>query len=81
MPDHPHTIDRRDEATGENLFERIAGVSNYTVALETYRAAVERCLTQKSRAQPGAGHGAERGSWNQHRVNACVASSRVASKP
>ena len=27
MPDHPHTIDRWDEATGENLIERIAGVS------------------------------------------------------
>ncbi len=28
MADHPHTIDRWDEATGENLIERIAGVSD-----------------------------------------------------
>ena len=35
MKDHPHTIDRWDEATGENLIERIAGVSDYLVALET----------------------------------------------
>ena len=42
MADHPHTIDRWDEATGENLIERIAGVSDYLVALETYRAAVRR---------------------------------------
>ena len=38
MADHPHTIDRWDEATGESLIERIAGVSDYLVALETYRA-------------------------------------------
>ena len=35
MADHPHTIDRWDEATGENLIEQIAGVSDYLVALET----------------------------------------------
>ena len=28
-------VDRWDEATGENLIERIAGVSDYLVALET----------------------------------------------
>ena len=28
MADHPHTIDRWDDATGENLIERIAGVSD-----------------------------------------------------
>jgi hypothetical protein len=39
---HQYTIDRWDEATGENLIERIAGVSDYLVALETYRAAVKR---------------------------------------
>ena len=26
MPDHPHTIDRWDDATGENLIEQIAAV-------------------------------------------------------
>ena len=36
LPITPHTIDRWDEATGQNLIERIA-----LVAVETYRAAVE----------------------------------------
>ena len=39
MPDHPHTIDRWDDVTGENLVEQIAAVGDYLVALETYRAA------------------------------------------
>ena len=47
MADHPHTIDRWDDATGENLIERIAGVGDYLVALETYRAAVRRWPTAK----------------------------------
>ena len=42
MADHPHTIDRWDDATGENLIEQIAGVGDYLVALATYRAAVKR---------------------------------------
>ena len=42
MADHPHTIDRWDDATGENLVEQIAAVGDYLVALETYRAAVKR---------------------------------------
>ena len=42
MADYTHTIDRWDEATGENLIERIAAVSDYQVALETYHAAVRR---------------------------------------
>ena len=29
MPDHPHTIDRWDDATGENLVEQIAAVGDY----------------------------------------------------
>jgi hypothetical protein len=37
MADYTHTIDRWDEATGETLIERIAGVSDYLVALETSR--------------------------------------------
>ena len=55
MPDYTHTIDRWDEATGENLIERIAGVSDYLVALETYRAAVRRWpgakITLRNRAR------------------------------
>jgi hypothetical protein len=42
MVDHPHTIDRRDDATGENLIEEIAAVGDYTFALATYQAAVKR---------------------------------------
>jgi hypothetical protein len=42
MPDHPHTIDRWDDATGENVIEQIAGVGDYLVALQTYLAAVRR---------------------------------------
>jgi hypothetical protein len=42
MANHPHTIDRWDDATSENLIEQIAAVGDYRVALETYRAAVKR---------------------------------------
>ncbi len=41
MADHPHTIDRGDDETGEDLIEQIAAVSDYEVALATYRAAVK----------------------------------------
>ena len=55
MADYTHTIDRWDEATGENLIERIAGVSDYLVALETYPAAVRRWpgakITLRNRAR------------------------------
>jgi hypothetical protein len=55
MADYTHTIDRWDEATGENLIERIAGVSDYQVAVETYRAAVGRWpgakITLRNRAR------------------------------
>ena len=37
-----HSIDRWDDATGENLVEQIAAVGDYLLALETYRAAVKR---------------------------------------
>ena len=57
LANHPHTIDRWDEATGENLIERIAGVSDYLVALETYHAAVKRWpgakITLRNRARAG----------------------------
>ena len=36
------TIDRWDDATGENLIEQIAAVGDYLVAQETYREAVKR---------------------------------------
>ena len=55
MPDHPHTIDRWDDATGENLVEEIAAVSDYMVALATYQAAVKRWpkdkITLRNRAR------------------------------
>jgi hypothetical protein len=55
MTDYAHTIDRWDEATGETLIERIAGVSDYQVALETYRTAVKRWpgakITLRNRAR------------------------------
>ena len=55
MADHPHTIDRWDDATGENLIEQIAGVGDYLVALATYRAAVQRWpnakITLRNRAR------------------------------
>ena len=55
MADHPHTIDRWDDATGENLIEQIAAVGDYLVALETYRAAVRRWpkdkITLRNRAR------------------------------
>ena len=55
MADYTHTIDRWDEATGENLIERIAGVSDFLIALETYHAAVKRWpgakITLRNRAR------------------------------
>jgi hypothetical protein len=55
MADYTHTIDHWDEATGENLIERIAGVSDYLVALNTYGAAVRRWpgakITLRNRAR------------------------------
>ncbi len=42
MADYTHTIDRWDDATGENLMEQIASVGDYLVALATHRAAVKR---------------------------------------
>ena len=37
MADHPHTVDRWDDATGQNLIEQIATVGDYLIALETQR--------------------------------------------
>jgi hypothetical protein len=60
MADHAHTIDRWDDATGENLIEQIAGVGDYLVALATYRCGgAALAKGQVHVAQPGAGHRAE----------------------
>jgi hypothetical protein len=79
MADHPHTVDRWDDAAGENLIEQIAPVGDYLVALETYRAAVRRWpgakITLRNRAR------VIEQSWTEQRVNACMASSRDVSKP
>ena len=40
MADHPHTVDRWDDVTGENLIEQIAGVGDYLVGLPRDRAKV-----------------------------------------
>ena len=37
-----HTIERWDDASGENRIEEIARVGDYLVALQTYFAAVRR---------------------------------------
>ena len=54
MADHPHTIDRWDNATGENLIEQIAAVGDY--GSEIYRAAAKRWpkdkITLRNRAAP-----------------------------
>jgi hypothetical protein len=55
MADHPHTIDRGDDATGENLVEQITAVGDYLVALEPYRASVKRWPKDKITAQPRSG--------------------------
>src|SRR3954453_9742897 len=55
MADHPHTIDRWDDATGQNMVEQIAAGGDYLIALETYRAAVKRWpkdkITLRNRAR------------------------------
>ena len=58
MADHPNTIDRGDDATGENLIEQIAAVGDYLVALETYRATVK--IGQRTRLHCATEHGSLR---------------------
>ena len=72
MADYTHTIDRWGEATGQNLIERIAGVSDYQVAVETYRAAVNRWPGAKITLQPGAGDRAKLGGLIYLAVRECV---------
>jgi hypothetical protein len=50
-----HTIERWDDASGENRIEEIARVGDYLVALQTYFAAVRRWpdakITLRNRAR------------------------------
>jgi len=41
-PTIPTTVDRWDDATGQNLVEQITAVGDYLIALETHKAAVKR---------------------------------------
>ena len=55
MANHPHTIDRWDDAIGREPDRTDAGVGDYLVALETYRVAVKRWpkdkITLRNRAR------------------------------
>ena len=51
MADYAHTIDRWDEATGENLIAQIAAVGDYLVALETVRRWPKDKITLRNRAR------------------------------
>ena len=54
MADHPHTIDRWDDATGENLIEQIAAVGDYLVALASLSGGGEALAEGEDHAaQPG----------------------------
>ena len=56
MASHPHTIDRWDDATGENLIEQIAAVGDYLVALADLPCSGETLAKgQDHTAQPGTG--------------------------
>jgi hypothetical protein len=67
MADHPHTIDRWDDATGENLIEQIAAVGDYLVAPETYRAAVKRWPKDEISCATGRGSLRSRGRTSRER--------------
>ena len=58
MADHPHTIDRWDDATGQNLVEQIGAVDDYLVALETYRGG-------GSTLAEGQDHAAQSAAWHR----------------
>ena len=56
MADFPHTIDRWDDATGENLIEQIAAVSDYLVAHGNLPCSgATLAQGQDHTAQPGTG--------------------------
>jgi hypothetical protein len=42
MPQHTHSIDRWDDATGSNLYEHLAGVNDFLFARACFAAAVEQ---------------------------------------
>ena len=76
MADHPHTIDRWDDATGENLIEQIAAVGDYLVALATYRAAVKR-VGQVPRSRCAIGRGSSSKAGRTSRLaSVCAAQGR-----
>ena len=56
MTDHPHTVDRWDDATGENLVEQIAAVGDYLVALDLPRGGEALAQGQDHAPESGAGH-------------------------
>ena len=61
-PAPPHTIDRWDDATGEDLIEQIAAVGDYLVALDGLPGGGPKVAQgQDHAAQPGAGDRAELG--------------------
>ena len=55
MADHPHTIDRWDDTTGETLIEQIAAVGDYLARWRHTGAAVQRWpnakITLRNRAR------------------------------
>jgi hypothetical protein len=56
MADHTHTIDRWDDATGENLIEQIAAVGDYLGrAGDLSRGGEAMVQGQDHAARPGAG--------------------------
>jgi hypothetical protein len=60
MADHPHTIDRWDDATGENLMEQIAAVGvTWSPWRLTGRGGEALAEGQDHAAQPGADHRAK----------------------
>ena len=82
MADYTHTIDRWDEATGENLIERIAGVSDYLVALEDLPGGGEPLARgQDHAAQPGAGDRAELGGLGRCSFHFRACQTRTTSMP
>ena len=56
-----HSIERWDDATGENRIEEIARVGDYLLAMQTYLAAVDAGLALRSRCATGRGSLRSRG--------------------
>jgi hypothetical protein len=54
MTYHKHSIDRWDDATGQNLYDHIAGVNDFFVARATFDAAIKRWPGAKITLRSGA---------------------------